>query len=191
MSTRIYFSWLLADFESKASGLLQQLNAWVMYSLIWKGSCFVLLLTKTVKGTLQGENLPQVSWERFATQAGYKHTWVPPVVSPRLIPLSSSSSSKVTARFPPEMLLPCILFPGSPSRTAIEAACLSHPSLAFTTPSHCGRTYGTINAWPGELVVLLRGEAELPPSCTVPPRAEDPLWLWDCKCVLECRLKRN
>lgn len=52
---------------------------------------------------------------------------------PRLVPLSSSSS-KVTAGFPPATLLLCILLPGTPSRTGKVAACLSHPCFYNPIP---------------------------------------------------------
>lgn len=103
-------------------------------------------------------------WDRFLIQVSYKYTQVPPVTSPR--PLSASLY-KLTARFPLQSMLLPILLPRSPIRTAKESACLSHP--CFYNPillwEDLWRNKGMTcpPSGPGEPVLLLGGEAELPP----------------------------
>lgn len=108
-------------------------------------------------------------------------------ITQALLPLSSSSMSAGTDRFPSDMLLSCSLLPGSISRAARRMIpfppCLHHLILWSNKCLACPTRAG-------EPVLLFR-ETNLPPSCPVPPYAENPLWLWDYKCVSLCRLKRN
>lgn len=112
-------------------------------------------------------------WDRFLIQVSFKYTWVPPVASPRLIPLSASSY-KLTARVPLKSMLLCILPPRNPTRTAKESACLSHSCFYnhillwenlwrnkwMTCPPHP-------RAWWASFVVERRGRTAS--SCPVPP----------------------
>lgn len=110
-------------------------------------------------------------WDRFLIQISYKYTWVSPVASLRLIPLSASSY-----KLPDSHWRRCCCASSSLGvLSGLQRNLLASLNPAFTTPSHCGKTYEGINylptpsPGPDEPVLLLGGEAERPPPVLCPP----------------------